>query len=469
MDFSVILQTQQFRALVQENALDRLFADGLYPAVLFRAEAETERWEANVGDQKLFTGKGLMKPRLRPLQPGQDPSPHDYKLEQWMAMQNKYADSIDTHMPTAVAAAVNKLTEDLKQLGLNAGQVLNRLCRNELYNAAESGWTVANGAQNATTTLKVMRLNGFTRARNPNLAAGSPVRYDTVSANNPLAITVVQTAGGATATNVIGFTPDTAGDETGPGTLTLDTAVTVATRDAVFASSRTYVVRSGGGNATDALGAGVDILHLSDIRSAVARLRTVDVQPQADGTYHMHLDPTGEGQLYADAETQRLNTGLPDGVMYRDFAISRILGCTVYRNNECPQDFNVDGASTATFSQDDPFAGEMYSNGNTATGTKVHRALLIGEGTLKEYYVDQNSMITEAGVNGRVETGARIVNNGVEIDVERIHVIMRSPQDRLQEMVSQTWKFQGDFVVRTDGATGDAAAFKRICQIQFTE
>jgi len=469
VDFSVILQTPQFRQLVQENALDRLFADGLYPAVLFREEAETERWEANVGDNKTFTGKGLMKPRLRPLQPGQDPAPHDYKLEQWAAQQQKYADSIDTHLPTAVAAAVNKLTEDLKILGLNAGQTLNRLPRNKLYNAAESGWTVADGAQNAVTSLRVKRLNGFTRARRPDLSTGSPVRYDTVTANNPLAITVVQTVGGATTVNVTGFTPDTPGDEIGPGVLTVSAAVTVADRDAVFASTRTSLVRSGGGNATDALTAGTDILHLSDIRSAVARLRTVDVQPMADGYFHMHLDPTGESQLYADNEFQRLNISLPDGMHYRDFAVTRLLGCTIYRNNECPQTHNVDGASTATYSQDDPFAGEMFSNGNASTGSKVHRALVIGAGALKEYYVDQNAMITEAGVAGKVEQGARVVNNGVEIDVQRIHVIMRQPQDRLQEIVAQTWKFQGDWVVRTDGATGDAAAYKRVCEIQFTE
>lgn len=467
MDFSVILQTPQFRQLVQENALDRLFADGLYPAVLFREEAEPEKWDANVGDNKTFTGKGLMKPRLRPLQPGQDPTPHDYKLEQWSAQQQKYADTIDTHMPTAVAAAVNKLTEDLKILGLNAGQTLNRLPRNKLYNAAESGWTVADGAQNAVTALRVKRLNGFTRARRPDLSTGSPVRFDTVSANNPLPITVMET-GVAAARNVIGFTPDTPGDEVGPGILTLSAAVTVIDRDPVFASTRTSIVRSGGGNATDALTAGTDILHLSDIRSAVSRLRTVDVMPMGDGYFHMHVDPTGESQLYADNEFQRLHESLPDGMAYRDFAVKRILGCTIYRNNECPQEHNVDGASTATFSQDDPFAGELFANGAT-TGAKVHRALIVGQGALKEYYVDQNAMITEAGVAGRVETGARVVNNGVEIDVQRIHVIMRQPQDRLQEIVAQTWKFQGDWTVRTDGATGDAAAFKRVCEIQFVE
>lgn len=466
MDFSVILQTPTFRSLVQENALDRFFADALFPAMLFRVEADFERWEANVGDNKTFTGKGLMKPRMRPLQPGVDPSPHDYKLEQWTAQQQKYADSIDTSLPTALAAAVNKLTEDLKTLGLNAGQTLNRLPRDKIYNAGVSGWTVADGANGGggTTTPRVKRLNGFTRARRPDLSTGSPVKFDLVTANNPLPITW-----NATAVNVIGFTPDTPGDEIGPGTLTLDAAMTNADRDPVFASTRTFIVRSGGGNAVDALTAGTDILHLSDIRSGVARLRNVDVMPLGDGTYHMHIDPIGENQLYADNEWQRLHISLPDSVAYRDFAITRILGCTIYRNNECPQTNNVDGATTATYSQDDPFAGEMWNNGSASTGAKVHRAVIMGEGALKEYYVDQNAMITEAGVAGRVETGARVVNNGVEMDVERIHVIMRQPQDRLQELVSQTWKFQGDWVVRTDAATGDAAAYKRVVALEFTE
>lgn len=462
-DFSVILQTPQMRALVQENALDRIFHDGLYPGLMFRAEAEAEKWEANVGDDKVFTGKGLMKPRLRPLVPGQDPTPHDYGAEQWRAQCQKWADTIDTNMPSAVAAAVNKLTEDLKSLGLNAGQTINRLVRNKIANASGSGWTVADGTAGASVTIRVKRLNGLTRARRPDLPNGSPVRYELVSANNPLPITIV-----ATARNITGFTPDTPGDEIGPGTITIDVATAVTDRDPIFASNRTFLVRSGGGNATDALTAGTDILKLADIRSAVQRLRNTNVQPFGDGTFHAHLDPTSEGQCYSDNEFQRLNESLPEGMHYREFAIGRLLGCTFLRNNECPQVDNVDGATTATFSQDDPYAGELWHNG-LATGSKVHRVLIMGAGALREYYVDQNALLTEAGVGGKVETGARIVNNGINIDVERIHVVMRQPQDRLQENVAQTWKFQGDWVMRTDGATGDAAMYKRVTEIQHTE
>lgn len=469
MDFSVILQTPQVRAMVQENALDRMFHDALFPEQMFRAEAlSPERWDANVGDNKTFTGKGLIPVDQRPLIPGQDPVPADYALEQWTAMQAKWATSIDTNLPTSLAACVNKLTQDLQQLGLNAGQTLNRVCRTRLFNAADSGWTVADGSQSSVTALVVKRLQGFTRARRPDLSAGSPVRYDLVTANNPLAITVIHT-GTPTVVNVTGFTPVTPGDEIGPGTLTIDAAVTVTDRDPVFASTRTFRVISGGGNSTDAITAGTDILHLVDVRSAVARLRNANVQPQTDGYFHCHLDPTGETQLFADNEVQRLNIGNLDSDMYVDFQIGRLMGCIFYRNNEVPQVGNVFGGSSATFSQRDPLAGELYSNGNATTGVPVHRALIVGREAFNEYYVDQSAMITEAGVTGRIERGATVRNNGIEMEVDRIKVIMRAPQDRLQENVSNTWAFQGDFVVRTDGATGDQAAFKRVINVIFGE
>ena len=467
-DFSVILQTPQVRQLVQEKALDRFFHDALFPLMQFRAEAEDEEWVANEGDEKFFSGKGLMKPKLRPLTPGQDPLPGDYRMEQWRAVMNKWADTVDTHLASATVTPVNKMTEDLKQLGLNAGQTLNRLVRLRLYNAALSGWTVASAATTTSTSLPVARLNGFTRARRPDLTTGSPVRYELVSTNNPLPITVVRTVGGAIVVNVTGFTPNVAGDETGPGTLTIDTAITVASRDPVYASTRTYIVRSGGGNSVDALTAGTDILHLSDIRDAVARLQTTNVPTMSDGSYHLHVDPIGIKHLYADNEFQRLHESLPDGMAYKDFVVKRILGTIVYRNNECPVVENVDGGSTATFSQDEPFAGELFTGGTTA-GARVRRAIVLGAQGLKEYYFNQNQLITEAGISGKVETGARIVNNGIEMDVERIHVVLRAPQDRLQEWVAQTWKFQGDFVLRTDGATGDAAQYKRAAAIEFVD
>ncbi len=471
MDFSVILQSPPVRALVQENALDRMFRDALFPAQMYRGEVDNaEKWEANVGDNKTFTGAGLIPVDTRPLIPGQDPLPQDYQMEQWPATMTKWGTSIDTNMPTSYVAAANKLAKDTQQIGLNAGQTLNRVCRQRLFNAAEYGWTVADGAQSSVTTLRVKRINGFTRSRRPDLTAGSPVRYDFVSSTNPLPISVVH-SGTPTAVNVIGFTPDVAGDEIGTGTLTLDAAVTVSDRDPVLSSTRTFRTLSGGGNTVDALGAGTDILHLADVRTAVKRMRDMSVPPTGDGYYHFHLDPTQNTQLFADNEVQRLNVGRAgDSDMYAEMEIGRLLGCIFYENPENPQFGNVTGGSTATFSAKDPIAGELWTLGNTSTGSPIHRALIIGREAFNEYYAPTGGeMISEAGVQGRVETGARIVNNGIELEVERIQMIIRAPQDRLQENVAQTWKFLGDFVVRTDGATGDAAQYKRVGAVLSTE
>ena len=185
-DFSTISQAPEIRALVQENLLERAFHDALFPRLLFRSEAAPQLWPNNVGDSMVFTGTGLITPKARPLTPGSDPAPSTYQAEQWEATLQQYADSIDTHMPTSIAAIANLFLRNAQQLGLAAGQTMNRLVRNRIGNAAGSGQTVFDGTAAAATTQRVARLNGFTRARRPDLVAGSPVRFTTVSVNNPL-------------------------------------------------------------------------------------------------------------------------------------------------------------------------------------------------------------------------------------------------------------------------------------------
>lgn len=466
MDFSTILQDPTIRGLVQENLLERTFHDALFPRLLFRGESAPVLWPANVGDQMVFTGAGLLSPSMKPLTPGVDPTPQTFSAEQWTAMLNQYGSTIDTHMPTSIAAIANLFLRNAQQLGLAAAQSLNRLVRNRLFNAAEAGWTVVDGAQVAVTTLRVKRLMGFTRARRPDLAAGSPVRFDPVSSNNPLVITIRDTTPADVERNVTGFTPDTAGDEIGPGTLTISAAVTVADRAYVMASNRTNMVRVGGGNKIDDVGSS-DLIRLSDIRQAVARFWQMNVPEHPDGFFHCHLDPTSQAQIFADAEFQRLLQSLPDYYMYKQFAIGVLLNTVFFRNSENPLPETVVGGSTATFSQDDNFGPELFNTG-ASTGMKVHRALFVGQGFIHEYYQDLSALITEAGLTGRVGE-PRITNNGIEVFSDRIQLILRAPLNRMQDVVAASWKFIGDWPVRTDVTTGDAAAFKRACVIQHGE
>ena len=467
-DYSVILQTPQIRSLVQEKILERAFHEAMFPRLLFRAEAAEVEWPANVGDSQVFTGVGLMKPKLKPLAPGVDPVPSDYEKEQWEATLQQYADSIDTHMPTSVNAIANLFLRNANQLGLSAGQTLNRVVRNRLYNAAEAGHTVADGAQGPVATLRVKRLNGFTKARRPDLANGSPVRFATVSGNNPLTIQIYDTAGPAFVTReVTSYTADNVGDEYGPGTITFTGGnVTVLDRAAVIANNRTYLVRVGGGYKIDDVGTS-DTLRLQDLRAAIARFWTVNAAEMPDGRFHCHLDPTSQAQVFQDDEFQRLLTALPDHFMYRQFALGELLGTVYFRNSECPQVETVGDGNPAVYTTDDPFAGELTNNGG-ATGVRVHRALLISQAAVFEYYQALDQLITEAGVTGKVGE-ATPSSNGIEIAADRIQLIIRAPLNRLQDKVSTSWKFIGDWPVRTDVTVGDAAAFKRMCLVQHGE
>ena len=466
-DFSTILQTSEVRALVQENILERAFHDALFPRMLFRGEAMPQVWPANVGDSMVFTGVGLIKPKMKALMPGSDPAPSTYQAEQWSATLQQYADTVDTHMPTSITAIANLFLRNAHQLGMSAGQSLNRIVRDRMYNAAESGWTVADGAQAATSSLRVKRLNGFTTARRPDLPTGSAVRFDTVSTNNPLSITVYDSGLAApVVVNVIGYSPDVAGDTIGPGYLALSAPVTVADRGYVYSADRSYVVRVGGGNSVDDIGSN-DTLKLSDIRAAVARFWQENVPEHADGRFHCHLDPTAQAQVFGDQEWRQLLTSLPDYYMYRQFALGELLNTVFFRNSECPVPETVEGGATGDFSQDDPFAGELYNDG-TPAGVKIHRALFTGQGGIYEYHQDLSGLLTDAGITGKVGE-PKVTNNSIEVFTDRIQLILRSPLNRLQDLVSTSWKFIGDWPVRTDATTGDAARYKRFAVVMSGE
>lgn len=459
MDFGVAVMTPEIRSIIQEGYLERAFHDALFPQLIYRGDVVSVPWPGEVGDQQIFTGKGLIPPKGKPLAPGVDPEPVSYQLEQWESTLQNYASTIDTHMPTSVQAIADLLMQNAAQLGMQSAQTLNRLVRDRMHNAAEAGWTVANGAASggSSVNLTVKRLNGFTRARNPNLSNGSRVRFDQVSSTNPLAITI-----GGTARNVIGYTPDTAGDELGPGTLLLSAAANWADRDAVLSVDRSGTLFVGGGNRVDDLGV-TDLPRLQDIRNMVTRLRRNNIPRHPDGDYHAHIGPVSESQLLADTEIQRMLTGRPENYMYQDFVVGRILNVAFVQNNEAPTPLTVDPYDGATFSQEDPFAPELTNDGTT-TGMEVQRILFSGYGGIFEYFQDPAMYLTEAGITGKMGD-VQVSNNGVEINADRIKLIMRAPLNRLQDMVATSWRFVGDWVCRTDASTGDSARYKRFLSL----
>jgi hypothetical protein len=461
-DFSIIVQDPYVRDLVQDNALERAFHDALFPEQLFRSEVVAKAWPAGGGDTVVFTADGLLQPDSEPIAPRTDPTPMQSSAEQWEAVMRRYTGTMDVDMPTSMVAIADFFVRSMQRLGMQAAQSLNRKVRNRMYNAALSGWTVADGAQSGTT-LRVKRLNGFTRARNPLLSSGSQVRFSQVSSSNPLTITVFDNGAEATF-QVIGYTPDTLGDEIGPGTLTLLSGTTsVSDRAYVKSIDRTSIVRAGGGDKVDAISSS-DVATLSTLRSAVTRMRSMNVSRHQDGYYHGHMSPNSEARFYEDGEFQRLNQSLPDYYMYKQFTLGVILNTALITNSECPTVATVRGGDTATFSVKDDFAGELYNTGAT-TGTPIERILLTGPELCFEMCQDLAGLISEAGVTGKV-VEPKISNNSIEVFTDRVQMVMRAPLNRLQDQVALTWQLIGDWPVRTDACSGDAARYKRCVVIE---
>jgi len=430
---------------LQDRTLQRTFRDSLYPRLLFRMEAMPELWPINLGSNSTFTRTGLVAPTTRPTVAGFDPVPLTYAIEQWEATAQQWSGTIDTHMPTSYMTLASLFLRNVHQLGLHSGQSLNRIVRDKGFNAYVAGNTVSDtGAAIAATTIHVVNLNGFTRR----LFNGRP---QPVSAANPIAISFPATSQVA---NVTSFVSDIPGDEIHGGTLTFTPALAtaVAVRDAVLATNRSVLQYSGGGNRVDDISA-ADQLRLADIRASVAQLRFDNVPTHEDNSYHVHLSPRAESQIFGDNEFQRLNQSIPDYIHYRRMAVAWLLGCTFYRNSESP--------TVATCSQDPANGFTTGFELLNPAGVNIERTIVTGQGWIEEKYLDEGRYISESGVQGKIGEFA-ITNGGVQVMNERIRLILRAPQDRLQQMVSSSWSFSGDWPVPSDEtAPSGGATFKR--------
>lgn len=458
MSIAALGLNPQIVNLIQDRTLERVFHDALFPRLLYRSEAMAEKWDANIGQRQVYTRTGLMDVDMTPLTPGSDPTPATYAIEQWEAEARQLGKSLDTHMPTSYVSLAPTFLRDTVQLGLNAGQTLNRLVRDRLFVAYLGGETVATAAALAgAASIVVASLNGF----NEVLVNG---RLLPVSGLNPLPITF---SAGPAANTVVAATPLNPAQPLGPGILQLGAGLSapLALRTGVRAATRSRITRVGGGATVDAL-VGANVLTLQDIINTVARMRAQNVPPTPDGFYHVHLTPEGEAQLFADNAFQRLFQSLPENAVYRDLGIGQLVGCRFYRNTENPDDTNtgvlVDTSGGAGAARCSPEIGGEVIN---QAGVVIRRELVIGGGAVYEKYIDEGAFLTDAGVTGKIGEFA-VMNGGVAVMSERIRYILRAPLDRLQQIVSQSWSWSGDFPVPSDGIVGNSARFKRAAVIE---
>lgn len=457
----LLLIPPAIQELNQQGALERAFHDGLFPNLAYRAEAMAEEVQANTGQQIFQSRPGLLPPKVTPLVPGTDPVPDTVIYEQWTATLAQFSGAIDTHMPTAITSNANLFLRNIQQLGLGAGQSINRVARNALFQAYLSGNTVTNlGNLAADTQVHVSSVNGFTDVIIP----GSNVAPRPVSPATPLPITIGISP--AVTANVVGFVLDNTNDPNSPGFLLLSAAVGTAfpARTPVLSIYAPIVVRTGGGASVDAIGAS-DTVVLQDCINAVALLRDANVMPHDDGYYHAHISPLANAQMFTDTVIQRLNTALPEGTMYSSGFIGHISGILFFMNNESPRANNAGtrvftGPTSAQYSPD--IGAETTNDG----GINVGRILITGKGALYERYLDESQLVTEAGTTGKLGE-FDVVNNGISILTERIRLVLRAPIDRLQQIVGAAWSITTSFPVPSDitGPSGPQR-FKRAIVIE---
>jgi len=445
--------------LQQQGLLERAFHDALFPKLLYRQECSVEDWPANTGTTVLMSKPGLLPPITTPTTPGSDPPDQTLNYEQWFATLEQYSGSLPTHIPTAVTANANLFLRNIQQLGMQAGQSVNRLARNRMfkdYLGAQTNALTTIGSSD--TTIRVAALNGFRYVVIP----GTNVAPQPVSSSYPMQATV-GTAPTTATVSIVGVVPDNASDPDGPGTLQLAAAVGTAfatTRTPVIGAYAPLVVNSAGGTNIDNITAG-DTLTLQQVINAVALLRNANVMPHEDGYYHAHIGALSVPQLYADPVFQRLNQSLPNGDIYQTGFVDTINGIKFFLNTESPlYASNNVGKLTATASSG-VYAADIGSEIVNGNGVQIGMVLITGRGITWEKRLDESNYVTEAGTTGKIGQ-FDVVNNGIQVITEGIRLIIRAPLDKLQQVVSVSWSISTSFSSQTDYlAQSGPQAYKR--------
>lgn len=448
--------------LVQQGLIEREFHDGLFPNLAYRAEFEADKWEGNTGTEVTMTRAGLLGDVVTPNVPGTDPTPQNVPFEQWTMKLDQYSGTIDTDMPTSAVANSNLFLRNVHQLGLQAGRSVNRVARNTLFKAYLGGHTVLiASASSSATTLRVASLNGFTDVVIP----GTTTRPQNISIAFPLPITIG--SGGTSETkSAIGYTPDNPADPYGPGTLTLSAGLTnsYSSRAPVVSAYAPIIVRANGGASVDAITPS-DTLSLQQIINAAAFLRNHNVPAHDDGTFHAHISPLAQAQVFADPVFQRLNQSLPDGMTYKEGYLGQLAGVSFFMNTESPNLLNS-GSLVATASSG-KYATELGAEIQNGSGVQIGRVVITGKGAGYERYLDESAYVTEAGTTGKIGEFT-VVNNGVQILTERIRLVIRAPLDRLQQKVSASWSITTGFAMPSDiTAPSGPQRFKRAIVLEF--
>ncbi len=445
----------QLVPVIQSGFLERELEEGLDSILAYRREALQETISARIGETLTRSRKGRKAPTTTSLTPSSLASglysgldngltPSTFSVEQYTFTMANYGDTVDINLLQELAGVADQLIADARNNGVQAAQSLERIARLKLFSAYLGGNSRVRVdlGTSSTTTAHVDDVRGF-----QNTLVNGVVTP--VSSSFPLFVQEISTSsvGVAQVLQVTGVAVDGVNKSTAPdgqsGVITFVAATAPVHGDAlvVAATSTTGIgsytpttpltpgapqVLRPFARATTALLNGGDVLTLGLVEDAVAYLRDNAVPPMADGTYHCILDNTSMRQLFADQDFKVLFAGRESATEYRDMDVIRLLGVTYIPTTEA----YLQQPSTNT------------ANAKTdAVSVKVRRPIVMGaEALIQGNFEGLDIWLNRTGVNAIGDI--MLVNN--------IAQIVRPPLDRLQQNLSMTWTWIGDFAVPTD-------------------
>lgn len=448
---------QALQTLAQDNTLQRMFKDALVPTDMFRKSVSPEKFPGAAGGRMVMTRQGRIAPNPTRLQPGQDSQVVTQGFEHYAVEVGPLSKSVDIPLDqgqqlTASGGLLGFVLGKVQAVGELAGAELNLAARDVLFKNYLSGHTVTTAAAAAVTSIDVASLNGFRLVF---------VGKSEVPVSSTYKIAIKAYSGGTTTTvNVIGATPADVNFPDGPGTLTLDAAVTLDQFSPVVADNAPFIMRPNDYKSIDGL-TNNDTATMDLVRGLKARMKINSVKPMADGTYHFHAPPQMIRQLFSSNEIQRFQEGQIQSGFVRDGSLGVVHGIRFFENETCPLPFPTNTVETIAVPNRGELAVSYCGEQANADGINILRGVMLGQDSFYEYFVDEMEYYaTEMEQVGKSRTPYTWTPSeaGGSMTVERVRMIYRKALDRRGVLPAMSYSFTGGWTCPTDSLGGQTIA-----------
>jgi hypothetical protein len=472
----------------QKLFLERKIREAMLPSYVFRPKnVSADDWfDANIGETKTFTARALIAPNINPLNPALNTGLDNgmtadvRSFEQWTATLNRWPGFLPTFVTGDTALIASVYLDNIYAIGQKAGNSLELVCANRLWQAYDSGDTFALAGA-TSTSFHADNCNGFL-AQFPSADLPNYKTPSAVSSSNPINVAIVSNSTG----DILSLTTVTAVSLDSPsqsymvggnqvfgqsGTLTLAASETWSTGDRIVAldpgaslaanpptvgsplnpvfKDGSFVVRplNGSGNmiTTAYAMASTNILNPTQMFPyAASILKRRGVPKLANGLYGCAIDSTLLAQVYQDQGFERATaTRWHSSPVFQDGVIAAGWGLEFTEATQVP----------------------TYAAPAAAGQFQLRHGLVFGQ-----------DVIAEHPFKGAKEASSIVAGIGDVADtrwVDRIKFRTLAAIDTLGDVVKMAYDYQGDFVPRTDKSSNptiilssDYMRYKRGVMIQ---